>query len=69
MDDPVLEQDIADGKARTSAEPRTKIGLLWDYSVYHSRWNEINQNDFEPAQHMKKELNQELELGVRNLIE
>lgn len=64
LDDPVLEQDIADGKARTSAEPRTKIGLLWDYSVYHSRWNEINQNDFEPASTYEK--GAESRIGVRS---
>lgn len=47
LDDPVLEMDIANGTARQSDEPRTKIGLLWNYSVYHSRWNEIRKTDFE----------------------
>ena len=47
LDDPVLEADIANGTARQSDEPRTRIGLLWDYSVYHSRWNEIGRTDFE----------------------
>lgn len=49
LDDPVLEQDFEDGKAVKDTEPRTKIGLLWDFSVYHSRWNDIGQDDFEPA--------------------
>ena len=29
-------------------EKHTRIGLLWDYSVYHSRWSDITQRDFEP---------------------
>ena len=47
LDDPVLDEAIENGTARESDEPRTKIGLLWDYSVYHSRWTEIGQSDFE----------------------
>lgn len=48
LDDPVLDEAIKNGTARESDEPRTKIGLLWDYSVYHSRWTEIGQSDFDP---------------------
>ena len=29
-------------------EKHTRLGLLWDYSVYHSRWSDITQRDFEP---------------------
>lgn len=31
-----------------SREKHTRLGLLWDYSVYHSRWGDISQRDFEP---------------------
>lgn len=31
-----------------SKEKHTRLGLLWDYSVYHSRWSDIGQRDFEP---------------------
>lgn len=48
LDDPALEDDIANGNAKEGDESRTKLGLLWDYSVYHSRWEEINKEDFEP---------------------
>lgn len=48
LDDPVLDEAIANGTARESDEARTKIGLLWDYSVYHSRWNELGEDDFHP---------------------
>lgn len=54
LDDPYLEEAIANGKTRKSDEPRTKIGLLWDYSVYHSRWKELSQNDFEPKKNLEK---------------
>ena len=48
LDDPVLDEAIENGTTQESDEPRTKIGLLWDYSVYHSRWTEIGRSDFEP---------------------
>ena len=48
LDDPIYEEAIANGTASQSDEPRTKIGLLWDYSVYHSRWPEIGRSDFVP---------------------
>lgn len=54
LDDPALDEAIENGTARESDEPRTKIGLLWDYSVYHSRWTEIGQSDFEPSQTYEK---------------
>ncbi len=47
LDDPTLEENIANGNVSEGDEQRTRIGLLWDYSVYHSRWNEISRNDFE----------------------
>ena len=48
LDDPVLEEELQSGIISESVEPRTKMELLWDYSVYHSRWTEIEQSDFEP---------------------
>lgn len=54
LDDPNLDEAIANGTARESDEPRTKIGLLWDYSVYHNRWKELEQNDFEPSINLEK---------------
>lgn len=49
LDDPILEADTKMGKADESDEPRTKIGLLWDYSLYHYRWSEIFKDDFVPV--------------------
>lgn len=54
LDDPILNEAIENGTAHEGDEPRTKIGLLWDYSVYHSRWTEIGQSDFEPSQTYEK---------------
>ncbi len=54
LDDQYLDEAIENGKTRESDEPRTKIGLLWDYSVFHNRWDEIERNDFEPSINLEK---------------
>jgi len=54
IDDPYLEKAVENGTARVSDEPRTKIGLLWDYSVYHNRWTELEMNDFETEVNLEK---------------
>lgn len=48
LDDPALEESLANKTGSEEGEPRTRIGLLWDYSVYHSRWAELEQSDFVP---------------------
>lgn len=49
LDDPEVEKSIAEGDSLyDTGEKRTPIGLLWDYSVYHSRWNELSEEDFDP---------------------
>lgn len=49
LDDPEMEKAIAeDNSLLDSSEERTPIGLIWNYSVYHSRWNELNEEDFVP---------------------
>lgn len=54
LDDPEMDTILADGKTNTGTEPRTKIGLLWDFSVYHARWNELQKDDFQPISHREK---------------
>lgn len=54
LDDPILDEAIENGTASESDEPRTKIQLLWDYSVYHSRWTDIGRDDFELRQTYEK---------------
>lgn len=71
LDDPVMDEMVASGTTRESDEPRTKIGLVWDYSVYHSRWNEIGQRDFEPSGSIEKgaEIRTNVNPGVLNKID
>lgn len=46
--------DLVDDPAETNTETNTlnekhtKMGLLWNYSVYHKRWTELGHDDFEP---------------------
>ncbi len=54
LNDENMDEAIENGVARTGDEPRTKIGLLWNYSVYHSRWNEIGYQDFEVGRNIEK---------------
>ena len=54
LDDPGLDAAAEAGKTRESPEPRTRIGLLWDFSVYHSRWNELKKDDFIPSSNKEK---------------
>ena len=44
LDDPAAQS----GEEGIQGEKPTKLGLLWNYSVYHKRWGEIGQDDFEP---------------------
>ncbi len=70
LDDPALEEDISNGKVRKSDEPRTKIGLLWDFSVYHSRWAELGKSDFETPSLYEKGAKSRIKItrGVYNPI-
>lgn len=45
LDDDISDEEIEEGLI-TIAEKRTPVGLLWNYSVYHNRWNELSQDDF-----------------------
>lgn len=45
LDDPVISKGIENGTV-VETEKRTPIGLLWDFSVYHTRWNELKKEDF-----------------------
>ncbi len=45
---PGYSNDTGAAAASGAKEKHTKIGLLWDYSVYHSRWGDLQERDFEP---------------------
>ena len=53
LNDDKVEEGIANGEV-TVEEKRTPIGLLWDYSVYHSRWDELSEADFVVAHTLNK---------------
>ena len=46
LDDEVMDQLIADGTVEV-AEERIPISLLMNFSVYHSRWSELEEDDFQ----------------------
>lgn len=43
-DDPVIKDLMNRGLIKN--EPRTKLELMWDFSIYHSRWEELMEEDF-----------------------
>ena len=67
LDDENMDEAIKNGVARPSDEPRTKIGLLWNYSVYHSRWNEIGYRDFELGSNIEKGAEHRIAVSQGNL--
>lgn len=52
----------SDSEIIADEESRTKLGLLWDFSTYHSRWDEINQSDFDVAYSPEK--GAEMKVGI-----
>ena len=54
LDDPTMEERIRTGDVSEEGEERTMIGLLWDYSVYHSRWSALEKDDFKPSINVEK---------------
>lgn len=54
LDDKALDRAVMNGEARSGGEKRTKLGLLWDYTVYHSRWNELEERDFSDIRNKNK---------------
>ncbi len=45
LHDEKMEEQIRQGTCADAAE-RKSLNLLWDFSVYHSRWSELEKNDF-----------------------
>ena len=45
LDDPVMDEMQRKGTTR-EIKNRTSIELLWNYSVYHTRWAELTEDDF-----------------------
>lgn len=47
LDDSGMDSLLEEKEIELS-EKHTRVGLLWDYSVYHTRWKDLTMNDFEP---------------------
>lgn len=45
LDDPVMELLIENGEAEDSTE-RNLLSFLWDFSVYHTRWDSVDRSFF-----------------------
>lgn len=67
LDDPVWDEQMANDTAYKNQEQRTKIGLLWNYSVYHSRWTELWQPDFEFSRSYEKGAESRIKVTRGNL--
>ena len=53
LDDDVMDRMIEEGIVEVSEE-RIPISLLWNFSVYHSRWTELKENDFQLEMNIQK---------------
>ena len=49
LNDAEYERQVEEGLIDGTGEKRVRLGLLWDFSVYHTRWNELTAADFEPT--------------------
>lgn len=48
MDDPVAAAAAEAEGTENSSWTASRTELLWDYAVYHSRWNDLQKEDFSP---------------------
>ena len=63
FNDPVREAAIKDGIIEN--EQKSRLELLWSFGIYHSRWNELTREDFEPVYKLEK--GAEARVGVRRV--
>lgn len=64
LDDEVAEDIVSQ---KNSTESRTRLELLWNYSIYHTRWNELTKEDFIPT--LTKEKGAESRIAIGNPVE
>lgn len=61
LDDENMNSRVLGGITEDS-EKRSRLGLLWDFAVYHSRWNELTERDLKVEPNC--ELGAEMRIGV-----
>lgn len=47
LNDPILNEALTNEKISINEE-KTPLSFLWNYSLYHSRWNSLTWRDFSP---------------------
>lgn len=61
---------LEDGAFHESWTPdmaqRTRLNLLWDYAVYHDRWNALTEDDLDPAVTVEKGAESRIAISVPN---
>ncbi|MCC8139775.1 MAG: hypothetical protein LIO67_05680 [Lachnospiraceae bacterium] len=67
LDDGVMDAAIEEGTV-TETEERSPLGLLLDFSVYHSRWSELSEDDFEPDVGVEKGAESRIRVSEPNEI-
>ena len=67
LNDPVISKGIEGGTV-VETEKRTPIGLLWDFSVYHTRWNELKVEDFQVIATSEKGAGSEVAVAVPQTV-
>ena len=67
LDDKEIDRLIASGDL-TESEKRTPIGLLWDFSVYHGRWDSLGKSDLFPEKNIEKGAEHRVMLSWPNQI-
>lgn len=65
LNDPVMDAKIASGEAVVT-EKRIPGGLLWNYSVYHGRYDELTEEDFVPAENRNRGAETKVGLAIPN---
>lgn len=69
LNDEEMDKKIEEGET-VGTELRTEIGILWDYSVYHSRWSDLRADDFKTNTSTEKGAESRIAIGTpREIVE
>jgi len=66
LNDPVLDEGLANGDISIN-EKKTPLSFLWNYSLYHSRWNSLTWRDFSPEANIYIDKGATLRCGTQQI--
>ena len=66
-DDPVTERLVADGSV-VDSERRSALGLLFNFGVFHARWSELTEEDFNPSLNIEYGAESRVQLAAPGVI-